>query len=1123
MCKIRTFALLTALLLGSLAQAHLHGPHDHGHDHGPDHGRDHAMIFIRNAGQWDDAVRYKADVLGATAFLENNGITFVKLEDRATQVMHDAAQMTEEERMAIRFKGHAWHMGFINPSAAMRMGAGHAAPYYHNYFLGNDPSRWAGHVPIHDEVRYNALWPGVDMVLRSHEGHLKYDLLVAPGTDPGVIGFRYEGMDKLSIGAGGELVLGTSVGEMVELRPVVFHADGDREPIACNYVLQGNELRFVFPQGYDRTRPVVIDPILVAGTYSGATGSSNYGHCAAFDGFGNIFTGARNFGPTYPATLGAFQTSFGGGGTDISLSKYNPDGSQLIWAAYMGGSSGENPHSLIGNNAGELIVLGTTNSANFPITPGAFDATIAGQDITVTRISADGSTLLGSTFVGGSAGDGTNGITGNYGETFRGEVYLDAVGNIVVASFTNSTDFPVTTGAFQPTLGGNQDGVVFKLDPTCSNLLASTYIGGSAGDAAMGLRVLGNGDILVTGHTASNNFPVTAGAYQANYQGGSTDAWVARFSSDLTSMVAGTFFGTSSMDRSYFIDTDSEGAVWIYGQTDGQIPIQPAGIFGQPGGRIFVAKLDADLATAPISSVFGTTGSGTVPVAFLVDVCDQIYLSGFNSAANLPLTADALYTTGSFYLSVFNANMDGQLFGTYYGGSHVDGGTSRFDKNGIVYQGVCSGGNSMQSAPWAYAPFNNIGWDIAVFKIDMEQIGVLASVSASASDGCAPATIDFNANGAADEFIWDFGDGSGTVSGVNASYTFESSGVYTVMLVGIDSASCNIADTAYVTITISDPAELLAQFTAEYISTCDGYGVQLTNTSTGGTSFVWDLGGGQQSTQPDPYVTVPGPGDFNFTITLFDPLCQDTTSASMMVTVPPAELEIELDSPVIICPGGSALISAGIGFDAYLWSTGETAAIITVETEGEYSVVVTEGFCTATDTVVVVVAPIPASMEDVTTCPGLPVLVGPTFPTTSILWSTGSEQDTIAVDMEGFYWFTALDDYGCTVVDSVEVRFLPSTEGEGFVPNVFTPNGDGMNDVFQVDGLGLQDFSMQIYNRWGQILFETTNVQNGWNGGVDNQTSQRVPEGTYYYIITYKDLCATEPDTKKVGHVTVLR
>ena len=178
----------------------------------------------------------------------------------------------------------------------------------------------------------------------------------------------------------------------------------------------------------------------------------------------------------------------------MSFSKYNPDGSDLIWASYLGGDQGENPHSMIVNTLGELCILGTTNSADFPITNGAYDNTLGGvTDIVLTHVSADGSTLIGSTFLGGADSDGLNQMFANYGEQYRGEIFLDGANNIIIASCSSSSDFPVTSGAFQSVLGGGQDGVLAAMSPNCGSLLWSSFLGGSGEDNALGIQTDFNG------------------------------------------------------------------------------------------------------------------------------------------------------------------------------------------------------------------------------------------------------------------------------------------------------------------------------------------------------------------------------------------------------------------------------------------------------------------------------------------------------------------------------------------------------------------------------------------------------------------------------------------------------
>lgn len=596
------------------------------------HDHSATIRFVENKGQWKDQVNFCTKVGALSLFAEDRSLTWSMWEPEAGDKMHDFAHLSREEQAAFTLRGHAWKVHFINGNPEPSISTDQEAPFYNNYFLGNDRSRWASHVKLFGAFTYEELWPGVDMKIYGSHGSFKYDLLLSSGDKVHQIGFRYEGLKSLDLTDAGTLTLSTSVGQLFEMAPIAWYADDPSAIIECQYVLEGNELRYDFPNGYDPDRAIVIDPVLIASTLSGSSGASNYGHCATFDEQGNIYSGARNFGPSYPATIGTFQSNFGSGGTDMAFSKYTPDGSNLLWASYLGGNNGENPHSMIVDSQGKLCVLGTTTSSDFPVSTTAYDQILSGgTDITVTVFSSDGATLHGSTFLGGVNDDGANSMYVNYGETYRGEILLDAQGNILVASCSSSPDFPVTAGAIGSTIGGDQDGVVFSLNKSCSNLLWSTFLGGSGDDNSLGIRAANNGDIVVCGATDSQNMPMTMGGYSPTHNG-DRDAYVIRMNSDGTSMIASTFYGGSAEDLAHFIDLDQVGNVFIYGQTNGGINIQPTGTYGTPGGDIFIAKFSPDLSANMISTTIGTTaafGYSTAPVAFLVDVCDNIYISGF--------------------------------------------------------------------------------------------------------------------------------------------------------------------------------------------------------------------------------------------------------------------------------------------------------------------------------------------------------------------------------------------------------------------------------------------------------------------------------------------------------------
>ena len=221
-------------------------------------------------------------------------------------------------------------------------------------------------------------------------------------------------------------------------------------------------MSFDFPDSYNNEYELIIDPILITATLSGSMASDTWGHSATYDTEGNIYTGARCFSAGYPTSVGAYQLNFGGGTTDIAISKLDSSGSSLIWATYLGGSGNDYPHSLIVNSQNELCVYGSTTSSDYPTLSNSFDSSFnGGSDIIISHLDSLGASLLGSSYFGGSSNDGLNSIVNNYGDDFRGEIMVDIYDNIFIASFSSSSDFPTTSGVFQQTLSGNQDGVVF--------------------------------------------------------------------------------------------------------------------------------------------------------------------------------------------------------------------------------------------------------------------------------------------------------------------------------------------------------------------------------------------------------------------------------------------------------------------------------------------------------------------------------------------------------------------------------------------------------------------------------------------------------------------------------------
>lgn len=973
--------------------------------------------FKENKGQWHNNVLYKAKLPAGELFLEQSGLTyqFFKEADllRIDELHHNFIKNPTASDYIINL--HAFKVNFKNALSATLQPAV-ARPDYENYFIGNDSSKWASNVKKYEEVTYRQLYNNIDLAFYLNDGVFKYDFIVAPNGNPQDIQLAYDGVDEIFI-KNGNLHIKTSVNELVEQKPYAYqNINGKEKEVKCLFQLENNTLSFHFPKGYDTNYPLIIDPALIFASYSGAT-VDNWGYTSTFDNDGHLYAGGVSFGVGYPTTVGAYQVNFAGGngsylsGTDITISKFSPDGTSLVYSTHIGGTENESPHSLVVNNNNELLIFGTTASSNYPVTAIAYDNTfnggtlynstvpsyISGSDIIVSKLNTTGTSLLASTFVGGTGNDGLNSLQPlkyNYADDYRGEIIVDGNDNIYVATVTSSTDFPVTTGTIQATNAGGNDGCVFKLSPNLNTLLFSTYIGGTGSDAAYSLQFASNGDILVTGGTTSTDFPTTAGTLHPTSLG-NTDGWLMKINNAATSILASTYIGTANdYNQCYFVQLDTADNVYVVGQTRNGYPIFPATVYNNPSSGQFLHKLTNDLSTTVFSTTFGTS-SGFVDIAlsaFLVNECNYILISGWGGAVNssalatnsttnnLPITTNALQSTtdgSDYYLAMFSENADSLMYATYFGGNasfdHVDGGTSRFDKKGIVYQAVCAGcwGNSdFPTTPSAWSNTNNsTGCNLGVFKLDLSKLTADAEVFTTPIY-CIGDTIHFqNLSDGGISYFWDFGDGH-TSTDFQPKHVFDSAGTYHVMLVALDSISCILVDTDYVDVFVGAPPTAI---TNPVNAICRGDSVQLN--ASGGVSYVWSPNYNISNDSIDNPLVWPD------TTTLYTVIVNDSCGADtseLLVTVFQKNISISPDT--IICIGQTTQLTASGGI-TYAWQPAASLNNATINnpiaspnTNTTYTVEITDVNSCVWDTSVTIsvdtIVPIALAMNDTTICKG---------------------------------------------------------------------------------------------------------------------------------------------------------
>jgi beta-propeller repeat-containing protein len=605
-----------------------------------------------------------------------------------------------------------------------------------NYFIGNDPAQWRTDVPTYAKVHYREVYPGVDLVYYGNQRQLEYDFVVAPGADPNKIVLGFKGADKLEIDAQGDLVLYVAGGPVRLRKPYIYQGTGSiRQEIAGGYILHGANRVGIDVAAYDRSRPLVIDPVILSySTYLGGEA----GVAIAVDGDGNAYVTGYAGSTDFPTTSGAFQGT-SSGAFDAFVAKLNAAGSALVYSTYLGGSGDDGGGSIAVDASGNAYVTGGTSSTDFPTTAGAFQTACAGGfsgpcgDAFVTKLNPSGSGLIYSTYLGGSLSDGGTGIAVDNNS-----------GSAYVRGSTNSANFPTTSGAFQTSFGGGpadpyygppRDVFVTKLNPAGSGLIYSTYLGGDGKDDDLGggIAVDTSGNAYVTGHTNSTNFPTTAGAFQPLFAGGGWDAFVTKLDASGSTLVYSTYLGGSGFDQAFAIAVDDRGDAYTTGRTGSiNFPTTVNAFQGIYGGSLdaFVTRLDATGSFLVYSTYLGGSSSEEAE-GIAVDVQGNAYVTGVTNSTNFPTTPETFQPAhaGGNSQEAFVTKLDpagsALVYSTYLGGTGYEVGFGiAVDPGGNAYVTGETGSQDLPTTPGAADPsFRGFFQDAFVAKIAHVETG----------------------------------------------------------------------------------------------------------------------------------------------------------------------------------------------------------------------------------------------------------------------------------------------------------------------------------------------------------------------------------------------------------------
>ena len=1181
--------------------------------------------FVENKGQWNSQVKFMTHAGSGEFYLQQNGFTVAQsnpndVENIKERRHNEALGLTTSQAAANKIRSHAYNVQFLN-SKNPEIIPDKPIPSVNNYFIGNDPAKWASDCRIFQGITYKDVYPGIDVRYYSDAAsNLKYDLIIYPGADINNIAMKYSGADKITV-KNKQLIVSTSLGDNKELSPYTYQVvDSRRQELDCRYVVDKDVVRFKV-KNYDPSKILIIDPTQIFFSFSAST-ADNWGFTATYGPDGSFYGGGIVFNQGFPVSTGAYDETFNGD-FDIGIIKLIPSGKGRVYATYIGGKDADQPHSLIVDPQGNLVIAGRSKSADYPTYPSTVPKVIGpggGWDIIVTKLNASGSALIGSMRIGGSRDDGVNvrdetssggasSLKRNYGDDARSEVLLDAANNIYVASCTQSIDYSetVTAGAFQSKMGGGsgQDGVVLKINPNCNSIIYNTFLGGSKDDAAYVLVLDPANNVYVAGGTASTDFPGISGSgvISSSNSGGVGDGFVVELNSTGTAAIKGTYLGTSGIDQVYGIDADKFGFIYVTGTTTGAWPVvQPAGavsFFSVPNTKQFISKLKPDLSGYVYSTVFGAPGStlpNISPTAFLVDRCENVYVAGWGGKSNtgfgegntmnMPTTPDAIKpksdVSGSdFYFFVLKKDAATQLYGTFFGqedppegvnnpltfGDHVDGGTSRFDKNGVIYEAMCA--NCFRTVAFVGSPLgvwgprdlavgNNGQCNLGMLKIEMDFAGVRASVRASIdgvsydTTGCVPLKADFaDTLNKGKLYYWSFGDGTGdTTTSPNNSHVYNATGLYLVRLISIDSTTCNISDTAYTHIKAGDNKVLL-DFIPNKIPPCTNLSYSFTNTSVPSKgsfnpdTFTWDFGDNSAlvtaSQSPPVQHTYSGPGTYIVKLSIDDTtFCNSPADTVKTVRLSP-QVKAQFETPARGCvPYTAVFTNNSLGGLSFIWDFGDGSGTSTDDNPSHLYdkvgafVVTLKAFdsssCNQVDsaTFTITVSPIPTA--SFTYNPNPPKentftnFVNQSTGATKYNWNFGDGDTSAETNPKHIFPATgtynvclnAANDAGCSADTCINVSSLirPLVD----VPSAFTPGKFGINGRISVVGFGITSMRWSIYNRWGQKVFESDNVKSSWDGTFKGKIQ---PLDVYAYTleVTFSD----GAKYRKTGDITLLR
>ena len=665
--------------------------------------------FIENKGQWPTEVMYLARIGGMNAWITNSGVLYDYYKTNRNYKSSETSKMPESEQKEFE-KNHTSIKGqvvaiLLNGAKmdSKSLPSGKQQGYF-NYIKGNNSEKWATYVQQYSEVLLENIYPGIDIRYYFDNGLLRYDYIAKSGADLSQIILKIDGSNGYNVNQKGELTLNTNLGNIIHGKLYAFQQIGnEKTEVSCTFTKNKEGDIGLKAGSYNPTFDLVIDPLIYS-TFIGGT-AEEYTNSIAVDGISNAYITGYSRSADYPTKTGAYDTSFNFA-NDVFVTKLNEPGSTMVFSTYIGSDSNETGNSIAVDNSGNVYITGLTQSANYPVTSAAFDTIYHGGsnfggDGFVTKLDSTGTKLIYSTFLGGLSNDMGKSIVldnqrnayvtgytkstdfpttaGAFSDSLVGirmdvfvtkinslgsalifstllggndddvgnSIAIDGIGNIYIAGYTGSTNYPVTLKAIKTTFsGGFQDAFVTKLNAIGTRIIYSTYLGGNSLDVATSLAVDNSGNVFVTGNTISSNFPKTIGAFDTSTNGIVWDVFVAKLNYIGQKFIYSTFLGGDNDDLGNSIAIDDKGNAFVTGKTlSPNFPTSSDAFDKSFNGDStnwadgFVTILNPKGDELIYSTYLGGTDEDGC-TALALDVIGTAFITGNSMSANFPLTAN---------------------------------------------------------------------------------------------------------------------------------------------------------------------------------------------------------------------------------------------------------------------------------------------------------------------------------------------------------------------------------------------------------------------------------------------------------------------------------------------------